>query len=196
VGIRTILTPDPSVGTGQAPTPAAFSPAQVQAMRDALAAINGYSFQAAYGTPSEEPDQEPTLAEPTVPELRHIVPPPVYSGPPAEWSPSTVNAPVCEATMMYCAAPAYRPPTITWAIAWPYDNAFPDPLTIEHAREHLVEAFRRVECLWTPNAGNHGYAWMVEQKENWIVRHSIREDRPVIPPVRPIRLPLGCSMLS
>jgi len=107
-GTGTILTPDPSVGTGQAPTPAAFSPAQVQAMRDALAAINGYSFQAAYGTPSEEPEQEQTLPEPTVPEHGRVVLPPGYSGPPAEWSPSTVDAPVREATMMYSTILAHQ----------------------------------------------------------------------------------------
>jgi len=55
-GTGTILTPDPSVRTGQGRTPAVFSPDQVQAMRDALAAIDGYSFRAAYGTPSEEPE--------------------------------------------------------------------------------------------------------------------------------------------
>jgi len=60
--------------------------------------------------------------------------------------------------MMYSAAPAYSPPTITWTATWPYEDAFPDSLTIELAREHLVEAFRKVECLWTPNTANHGYA--------------------------------------
>jgi len=87
-GIGTILTPDPSVRTGQGRTPAVFSPDQVQAMRDALAAIDGYSFQAAYGTPSEEPEQEQTLPEPTVPEHGRVVLPPGYSGPPAEWPPA------------------------------------------------------------------------------------------------------------
>jgi len=83
---RTILTPDPSVGTGHVRTPADFSPAQIQAMWDALAAIDGYSFRAAYRTPSEEPEHEPTLLElePTVPEHGHISPPPGYSGRPAE----------------------------------------------------------------------------------------------------------------
>jgi len=73
----TILIPDPSVGTGHVWTPADFSPAQIQAMRDALAAIDGYSFRAAYGTPSEEPEQEPTLPEPepTVPSPGHVKPP-------------------------------------------------------------------------------------------------------------------------
>eukprot|EP00532_Pseudo-nitzschia_australis_P002455 CAMPEP_0168188680 /NCGR_PEP_ID=MMETSP0139_2-20121125/15846_1 /TAXON_ID=44445 /ORGANISM="Pseudo-nitzschia australis, Strain 10249 10 AB" /LENGTH=165 /DNA_ID=CAMNT_0008111273 /DNA_START=976 /DNA_END=1473 /DNA_ORIENTATION=- len=165
-------------------------------MRDALAAIDGYSFRAAYGTLSEEPEQEPTLPElePTLPEPGHIKPPPGYSGPPAGWFPSTVDAPVREATMMYSSAPAQQPPTITWATKWPYKDAFPDPLTIELAREHLVEAFRQVACLWTPNAGDHGYAWMAERKANWIVRHGIREDWPVIPPERPIHPPVGCSM--
>jgi len=46
-GIGTILTLDPSVGTGHVWTPADFSPAQIQAMQDALAAIDGYSFCAA-----------------------------------------------------------------------------------------------------------------------------------------------------
>jgi len=162
-GTGTILTPDPSVGTGDVLSPAVFSPAGIQAMRDALAAIDGYSFRAGHGSPSEEPEQEPTLPElePTLPEPGHIKPPPGYSGPPAGWSPSTLNAPVREATMMYSAAPAHRPPTITLATKWPYEDAFPDPLTIELAREHLVEAFRKVKCLWTPNAANHGYAWMV-----------------------------------
>jgi len=40
--------------------------------------------------------------------------------------------------MMYSAAPAYHSPTITWTAAWPYNNTFPDPLTIELACEHLV----------------------------------------------------------
>mmetsp|Transcript_7099 Transcript_7099/g.13990 ORF Transcript_7099/g.13990 Transcript_7099/m.13990 type:complete len:115 (-) Transcript_7099:222-566(-) len=85
-GTGTILTPDPSVGTGHIWTPADFSPAQIQAMWDALAAIDGYSFRAAYRTPSEEPEHEPTLLElePTVPEHGHISPPPGYSGRPAE----------------------------------------------------------------------------------------------------------------
>mmetsp|Transcript_20013 Transcript_20013/g.41153 ORF Transcript_20013/g.41153 Transcript_20013/m.41153 type:complete len:124 (+) Transcript_20013:245-616(+) len=62
-GTGTILTPDPSVGTGHIWTPADFSPAQIQAMWDALAAIDGYSFRAGHGSPSEEPEQEPTLPE-------------------------------------------------------------------------------------------------------------------------------------
>ena len=101
-GTGTILTPDPSVGTGQVRTPVVFPPDQIQALRDALAAIDGFSFRAAYGTPSEEPEQEPTLPEPkpTVLEHGHIAPPPGYSEPPAEWSPSTVDAPVHEVTMM------------------------------------------------------------------------------------------------
>jgi len=37
---------------------------------------------------------------------------------------------------------------------------------------------------------------MIERKANWIDREGIREDRPVIPPVRPIRPPVGCSMLT
>jgi len=76
-GTRTILTPDPSVGTGHVLTPADFSPAQIQAMWDALAAIDGYSFRAAYGTLSEELEQESTLPEPepTFPDHRHIEPP-------------------------------------------------------------------------------------------------------------------------
>jgi len=36
---------------------------------------------------------------------------------------------------------------------------------------------------------------MVERKANWIVRHDIQEDRPVLPPVHPIQPPVGCSML-
>jgi len=43
-GTGTILTPDPCVRTGQGRTPVVFSPDQVQALRDALAAIDGYSF--------------------------------------------------------------------------------------------------------------------------------------------------------
>eukprot|EP00532_Pseudo-nitzschia_australis_P016591 CAMPEP_0168256058 /NCGR_PEP_ID=MMETSP0141_2-20121125/5629_1 /TAXON_ID=44445 /ORGANISM="Pseudo-nitzschia australis, Strain 10249 10 AB" /LENGTH=164 /DNA_ID=CAMNT_0008192687 /DNA_START=952 /DNA_END=1446 /DNA_ORIENTATION=+ len=132
-GTRTILTPDPSVRTGQAMTPDAFAPAQVQAMREALAAIDGFSFRATYGTPSEEPESEPTIPA--------QAPPPESSGPPAPWSPSTVEGPGREATMMYSAAPAYSPLTIPWTATWPYEDAFPDPLTIELAREHLVEAF-------------------------------------------------------
>ena len=54
--IGTILTPDPSARSGQAMTPNAFTPAQVQAMREAIAVIDGFSFQAVYGTPSEEAD--------------------------------------------------------------------------------------------------------------------------------------------
>jgi len=77
-GAGTILTPDPSMGTGHILSPAAFSPANVQAMLDALAAIEGYSFRAAYGTPTEEPELEPTLPPP-----RHDKPPPGYPGPPA-----------------------------------------------------------------------------------------------------------------
>jgi len=102
-------------------------------MRDALAAIDGYSFRAAYGTLSEEAEPEPTvLAQ---------APPPESLGPPAQCSPSTVKGPVRQAIMMYSAAPAYSPLTIPWTATWPYEDAFPDPLTIELAREHLVEAF-------------------------------------------------------
>jgi len=85
----TILTPDPSVGTGHVLSLDVFSPANIQTMRDALAAIDGYSFRAAYGTPSEEPEPEPTLLPPG-----HIKPPTGYSGPPMGWSPSTLDAPV------------------------------------------------------------------------------------------------------
>eukprot|EP00532_Pseudo-nitzschia_australis_P013749 CAMPEP_0168223772 /NCGR_PEP_ID=MMETSP0140_2-20121125/11587_1 /TAXON_ID=44445 /ORGANISM="Pseudo-nitzschia australis, Strain 10249 10 AB" /LENGTH=123 /DNA_ID=CAMNT_0008153873 /DNA_START=400 /DNA_END=771 /DNA_ORIENTATION=- len=123
-------------------------------MRDALSAIEGYSFRAAYGTPSEEP-------EPTLPPPGQVKPPPGYPGPPAGWSPSTLDALIREATMMYSAPPAHQPPAITWTTEWPYNKAFPDPITIEVAREHLVEAFRKVKCIWTPDAANHGYAWMI-----------------------------------
>jgi len=69
-GTRTILTPDPSVKTGQAMTLDAFTPAQVQAMQETLAAIDGFSFWATYGTPSEEPEPEPTVpAQAPPPEL-------------------------------------------------------------------------------------------------------------------------------
>jgi len=111
-GTGTSLTPDPSVRTGQGRTPVLFSPDQVQALRDTLAAIDGYSFRAAFGTPSKEPEQEPTLPEPELTVPDHA-PPPGYPGPPAEWSPSTVETPVREGTMMYSAAPAYRSPMIT-----------------------------------------------------------------------------------
>uniref|UniRef100_A0A7S4AUB0 Uncharacterized protein n=1 Tax=Pseudo-nitzschia australis TaxID=44445 RepID=A0A7S4AUB0_9STRA len=59
----TILTPDPSGRSGQAMTmtPDAFTPTHVQAMREAIAVIDGFSFQAVYGTPSEEADPEPTV---------------------------------------------------------------------------------------------------------------------------------------
>jgi len=165
-GTGTILTPDPSARTGQVMTPDAFTPTQVQVMREAIAVIDGFSFQAVYGTPSEEADPEPTIPA--------QAPPPEPSGPPTHWSHSTVKGPVREATMMYSAPPpAYRPPSIPWTAEWPSAGTFPDPLTIELAREHLVEAFRQVECLWTPNADNHGYAWMVEHKANWIDCPSI-----------------------
>jgi len=35
---------------------------------------------------------------------------------------------------------------------------------------------------------------MVERKANWSDREGLHADRPVIPPVRPIRPPVGCSM--
>jgi len=37
---------------------------------------------------------------------------------------------------------------------------------------------------------------MVEQKEDWNARPEVRDDKPVIPPIRPIRPSMGCSMLS
>uniref|UniRef100_A0A7S4AU52 Uncharacterized protein n=1 Tax=Pseudo-nitzschia australis TaxID=44445 RepID=A0A7S4AU52_9STRA len=67
----TILTPDPIGRSGQAMrtmtpamramTPDAFTQTDVQAMREAIAVIDGFSFQAVYGTPSEEADPEPTV---------------------------------------------------------------------------------------------------------------------------------------
>ena len=45
----------------QAMTPDAFTRADAQAMREAIAVIDGFSFRAMYGTPSEEADPEPTV---------------------------------------------------------------------------------------------------------------------------------------
>jgi len=134
---RIILTPDPSVGTGciLPGSPADMSPANVQAIWDAIATIQGYSFNAEYATPSEE--QEPAFAPP-----KHVKPPPGYPGLSAGWSPSTLDGPIREATMMYSAPPAHCPPTITWTTAWPYKDAFADPITIEVAREPLVRLFK------------------------------------------------------
>jgi len=98
-GTGTILTPDPSARTGQVMTPDAFTPTQVQVMREAIAVIDGFSFQAVYGTPSEEADPEPTIPA--------QAPPPEPSGPPTHWSHSTVKGPVREATMMYSAPPQH-----------------------------------------------------------------------------------------
>ena len=67
----TILTPDPVGRSGQAMrtmpptmramTPDAFTRTNVQAMREAIAVIDGFSFWAMYGTLSEEADPEPTV---------------------------------------------------------------------------------------------------------------------------------------
>ena len=186
----TILTPDPVGRSGHAipnMTPDVFTRADAQAMREAIAVIDGFSFRAMYGTPSEEAG--------SVPPAPPRAPPPEPTGPPTHWSPSTVESPSRDATMMYSAPPAYRPPTIPWTDEWPTERTFPDPLTIERAREHLVEAFRQVPCLWTPDAGNHGYAWMVERQTNWNAREGLHDTQPVVPPVRPAMPPVGCAML-
>jgi len=80
--------------------------------------------------------------------------------------------------MMYSAPQAKHSPTVTWTTEWPYVNVFPDHITIEVAHEHLVEAFRRAECLWTPNAANHGYAWMVEREDDWAARPGVNTVEP------------------
>jgi len=53
---RTILSPDPSVGTGYIlpGSQANISPADAKAQRDVLATIQGFNFNAEYTTPSEE----------------------------------------------------------------------------------------------------------------------------------------------
>uniref|UniRef100_A0A6V0CFE5 Uncharacterized protein n=1 Tax=Pseudo-nitzschia australis TaxID=44445 RepID=A0A6V0CFE5_9STRA len=69
----TILTPDPSGRSGQAMramTPDAFTRADAQAMREAIAVIDSFSFRAMYDTPSEDADPEPTV--PTRPPLMSL----------------------------------------------------------------------------------------------------------------------------
>jgi len=94
--------------------------------------------------------------------------------------------------MMYGARPVFTPPKLEWDTEWPYRNARPDPISIGMARIHLADAFMRVDCHWDTAAGDHGYAWMVEERSTWLNRKGTGV---VAPPAKPTRPPVGSSLL-
>ena len=68
---------------------------------------------------------------------------------------------------------------------WPHQtNETPTPITIGKARRYLAAAYAEVNCK-DANAGVHGYAWMVENKETWLARNGTQAmtapTKPVLP---------------
>ena len=70
---------------------------------------------------------------------------------------------------------------------WPHKGENPNPVTIGKARKYLAAAYARIDCD-KPEAGIHGFAWIVETKATWGKREGTKE---VPIPTKKARLKVG-----
>ena len=93
------------------------------------------------------------------------------TGPPKD--DDKVPAPLKKSLIMFAAPMAATLPALQ-PEPWPYGGEKPNPITIGKARKLLADAYARINCTAT-EAGEHGYAWMVETKEKWTKRSGVKE---------------------
>ena len=55
---------------------------------------------------------------------------------------------------------------------WPYAGKKPDPITIGTAKKLLAAAYANIPCEYEA-AGDHGYAWMIENDDTWLERSGV-----------------------
>ena len=55
---------------------------------------------------------------------------------------------------------------------WLYKGRKPDPISIGMARKLLAAALAEIPCEYEA-AGDHGYAWMIEDQETWLKRGDV-----------------------
>ena len=65
---------------------------------------------------------------------------------------------------------------------WKYTGKLPNPISIRKARRLLAAAYAKVPCS-LKEAGLHGYAWIVEEPEQWNKR---KDTSTVAPPEKPV----------
>ena len=56
--------------------------------------------------------------------------------------------------------------------AWPYGGQKPDPISIGTAKRLLAAAYAEVNCEYEA-AGDHGYAWIIEDATDWLERSGV-----------------------
>ena len=67
---------------------------------------------------------------------------------------------------------------------WPYSGKKPNPISISKARRLLATAYAAVPCELA-GTGDHGYAWMIESKEEWCKRQGV--DNTIDAPTKPTK---------
>ena len=65
---------------------------------------------------------------------------------------------------------------------WQFETTEPTPISIDQARKLLADAYANIPCE-IEEAGTHGFAWIVETKEQWLQREGITNE--VTVPTKP-----------
>ncbi len=74
---------------------------------------------------------------------------------------------------------------------WPFENTKPTAISVDKARKLLADAYADIPCE-IQQAGTHGYAWVIETKEQWLERDGITEE--VTAPQKPRKSDYDFSM--
>ena len=64
---------------------------------------------------------------------------------------------------------------------WPYSGSRPNPISIGTARKLLSAAYAEIPCELEA-AGDHGYAWVIEEPTVWLARYGVSN---IVPPTKP-----------
>ena len=80
----------------------------------------------------------------------------------------------------YSKGPNRELPTLGTEV-WPYEGKAPDPVSIGTARRFLAAGYARIYCP-LEEAGEHGYAWIIETPTKWAIRKGTQ---PIEAPTKP-----------